>query len=137
MRLKGLEPLHLAAQGPKPCVSTNSTTIATSRVDNCFYLIVNKIKKLKILLRGAERVCARSGSGQSTDKRARSEYKPRGCGLGQRNIFFYFVCSTTMYPLSNPLTAAFMARYRSSTSTQTHVPRWPATSIISALSLPS
>ena len=25
------------------------------------------------MLRGAERVCARSGSGQSTDKRARSE----------------------------------------------------------------
>ena len=35
---------------------------------------------------GAERVCARSGSGRSTDRRARSEDKPRGRGLGRRNI---------------------------------------------------
>ena len=123
MRLKGLEPLHLAAQGPKPCVSTNSTTIATSRVDNHFYLIVNKIVAL-----GGAHLAAERSEGMTNGE---------GVASGSATSFFYFVCSTTMYPLSKPLTAAFMARYKSSTSTHTHVPRWPATSIISTLSLPS
>ena len=59
-------------------------------------------------------------SGAETEERGAA--KPRGRGLGQRNIF-YFVCSMTMYPLSKPLITVFIERYKSSRSTQAQVPK--------------
>ena len=73
-------------------MSTNSTTIATSQVDNHFYLIVNKIKKFKdfVARRGAHLAAKRS---PSDSEGGWSEAQPNGevVASGSATFFILFV----------------------------------------------